>query len=322
MKSSTAALALAGACFVGFADPVHAEIKLNDTLSMDGFLAGSYTLDTPNPGVSSDHFGEDEALLMFRVSAAPVGAVFGLYHDPAAAAPTSLLDAYVTFDAAGGVTVTGGRFLCLVGYEAFHSVDNPTISFANNEFLTIAHSYHDGLKIERTGQAWAGGVAIMDSLHAGSGPNRGDGELKDNQGYEAYVSFKGVPDFVLNVSVGYDTPSTAAPASWVGDAWATWQLTPDTKLVVDHARKDGGRGDRGSNWLALVDHRVNDRWSAAFRVSGERLEGGGKFTRYTVTPALKLTPALTVRAELSRTDYQNSSVDNITSAGIQAFVRF
>lgn len=323
MKIRVLMLAAAGILIASLATPAQAEIKLNDTFSVSGFLSGSYQHDKPSPGSATDHVGLDDALLAFRYDSAPVGAVASIYHVPDATEETALLDAYLTFEAGDGLTITAGKFQSLIGYEAFFSPDNPSITFANNELIAVAPpNYHSGLKIERGTDSWSLGVAVLDCIYSSTSATRGDGELKNNQGYEAFAGFKGIKDLVVNVSAGYEGRSLSTQEVFVYDVWASYQLSPSTKLVADWSAKDAGTGDRGYNWIALVDHELTDRASIALRVSGEYLQGGGRFTRYTVTPAVQLTPALTLRAEFSRTDYQRSAIGSATAVGVQAFVKF
>jgi hypothetical protein len=322
MKHPASALALAGLCLAGLAAPAVAEIKLNDQFSVSGFLAGSYALDTPSPGKSSDHLDIDNGLLAFRGKSGPAGFVVSLYHEPGTPQETTLLDAALSYETAAGLTVTAGRFQSLLAYEAYFAVDNPNVAFANNELLTIAPGFHSGVKLEHGTDTWSVGAAVLDSVYSGSNYLKGDGELKNNQGFEAVFSFKAIKDLVITVDAGYEGATPVSHQAAVGDIWVTWQVNAGVKVAADYARKDGGRGDRGSNWIFLIDHQLRENLSAAFRISGEKLQGGASFTRYTLTPAFKLTPALTVRAEVSRTDYRNHTVDHVTSAGVQAFVKF
>jgi hypothetical protein len=323
MKIRVLVPTVVGMLLTGLVPCARAEIKLHDAVSVSGFLSGSYQLDQPRPGSSTDHLGLDDALLAFRYASAPVGAVASLYHVPDAPEETAVLDAYVSYDAGDGVTVTAGKFQSLIGYEAFFSPDNPSISFANNELISIAPpNYHSGLKLERGTDAWSLGLAVLDCIYSSTSATHGDGELKNNQGYEAYVGFKAIKDLVINVSAGYEGRSPTAQETFVYDVWASCQITPATKLVADWSAKDAGTGDRGYNWIALVDHALGDRTSVALRVSGEYLQGGGRFTRYTVTPALQVTPALTLRAEVSHTDYQRAAIGRATAVGVQAFLKF
>lgn len=322
MKFPVSVLARAGLCLAGLAAPAAAEIKLNDRFSVSGFLAGSYSRETPSPGKSSDRLDVDNGLLAFRGKSGTAGFVVSLYHEPGTPQETTLLDAAFSYETPGGVTLTAGRFQSILAYEAYFSVDNPNVSFANNELLTIAPGYHSGIKFERSTDAWSAGAAILDSVYDGGNYLKGDGELKNNQGFEASFSFKGIKDVVVTVDGGYEGGTPTSHQAAMGDLWVTWQVNPGVKVAADYGRKDGGRGDRGSNWIFLIDHQLHENLSAAFRVSGEKLQGGGSFTRYTFTPSLRLVSGLTVRAEVSRTDYKNHAVDHATTVGVQAFLKF
>lgn len=322
MKFPTSWLALASLCLIAVTAPVRAEIKLHDQFSLSGFLAGSYSLETPNPGKSSDRLDVDNGLLAFRGQSGPAGFVVSLYHEPGTPQETTLLDAALCYEAPGGYTVTAGRIQSILAYEAYFSVDNPNIAFANNELLTIAPGYHSGIKVERGSDTWSAGAAILDSVYDGGNYLKGDGELKNNQGFEAALSYKGLKDVVITLDGGYEGGTPTSHQAAMGDIWVTWQVNAGVKVAADYGRKDGGRGDRGSNWLFLIDHELHQNLSAAFRVSGEKLQGGGSFTRYTFTPSFRLVSGLTLRAEVSRTDYKSSPLGHVTTAGVQAFVKF
>ena len=322
MKIRAFALATAGALSLGCAQTALAEIALNDSFAVSGFVSGSYLRHETNPGSSTDHFGLDQALVAFRGKSGPAGFVVSLYHEPGTPQETTLLDAALNYQAGSGLAFTAGRFQSILGFECYFSVDNPNLAFANNELLTIAPGYHSGIKVEGGSAAWSGGAALLDSVYSGTNYLRGDGELKGNQGFEAFVSFKGIKALVVTVGAGHEGAGALTPQASLYDIWATYQLTPSTLLAADWSQKDGGAGDRGHNWIALVRHDLSARVSAAFRVSADKLKGGAGLTRYTVTPSFQVTPALTLRTEYSRTNYRNHPVGNDTAVAVQAFLKF
>jgi hypothetical protein len=322
MKIRALALAAAGALSLGCVQTALAEIALNDAFSVGGFVSGSYFWEKPNPGRAADHFGLDHALVAFRGKSGPAGFVVSLYHEPSTPEETTVLDAALSYQTGSGLGVTAGRFQSILGYEGYFSVDNPNLAFASNELLTIAPGYHSGIKVEGGSDVWSGGAALLDSVYSGANYLRGDGELKDNQGFEAFVSFKGVKDLVVTLGAGHEGAGAATPQASLYDIWANYQLTASTLLAADWAQKDGGAGDRGHNWMALVRHDFSDRVSAAFRVSGEKLKGGAEFTRCTVTPSLRVSQSLTLRAEYTHTNYRGHPVGHDAAVAVQAFLKF
>jgi hypothetical protein len=81
-------------------------------------------------------------------------------------------------------------------------------------------------------------------------------------------------------------------------------------------------GDEGYNWLAFYSYNFAPRVSSAFRVSGEKLEDGPGFTKFTVSPAYRVNDNFLVRAEVSHYDYTKHTADTALFFGIQSVFRF
>ncbi len=325
--------------FVGVASLVsaltaHADIKLTDNLKVSGYAVGAYTLYSPNPGTSTDSLfdaskappgaGDSNAVdLTFTADYKPVTGVISLFDFPNTAAGLNVLDAYVSYDAGGGVTVTGGKFLSYLGYESFYPILMSQISYANGDFLGAIPAYHTGLKIDYLQGGTGAGFAVLDSVYSPYGYNRGDGELRHNAGYEGYVT-QTVGNLTVWGGFGYDSKGGFEPHSVLTlDVWLSYALNKATTLAAEYQHKDGGLGARGYNWLAFADYAFTPKTSCAFRISGETMSDGGPgFTKYTICPAYTVTDHLTVRAEYSYYDYKDYTVSNASFFGVQALFKF
>ena len=115
--------------------PAFAEVKLNENFSTSGYIAGSYRYTDFDPSDSADKFDIDAAKLLFNASYKPVSATLSFYYAPNAPEDVTVLDAFVTYDTGTGVTITGGKFLSYLGYEAFDIPAMSQISYANGDFL-------------------------------------------------------------------------------------------------------------------------------------------------------------------------------------------
>ncbi|HWA11278.1 MAG TPA: outer membrane beta-barrel protein [Opitutaceae bacterium] len=323
MTKQAIQLAGSAALLLGLAIPSFAEVKLNDNFSVSGYVEGSYQFTDPDPGPATDKFNIDSAQLLFTGNFKPVTAVASLFYVPNAVQETTLLDAYVTYDAGGGVSITGGKFLSYLGYESFFTVNNPEITFANGDFLAAIPGYHDGVRLDYSDKDWGAGVALLDSVGS---PFylKGDGELKHNAGFEGYLSYKGVTDLTLWAGAAYDTQGGyLAHSNSVFDFWAQYQMDKKTMVAAEFATRDGGTGAKGYNWLTLCTYSFTDKISTAFRLSGEKMNNGGPgFIRYTIAPGVAVTDKLTVRAEVTYTDYDKFTSNNAVFAGVQAFIKF
>jgi hypothetical protein len=317
---SAALLALASAV------PALAEVKLNENFSVSGYAVGSYTGTNYKPGEYADRFDLDAVKTAFTANFKPVSGTISFYHVPGAPDSITVLDAYATYDVGNGVTVTGGKFLSYLGYEAFDIPNMLQLSYANGDFLAPIPGYHSGLRLDYGDETQAAGVALVDSVYSGPNYLKGDGELKHNAGFEAFYSYKGIKDLTLWTGIGYDTKGNVIHKDDEIFTWDFWaQYTIDSKSFVagEIAMKDGGAGDKGYNWLALYSYAVTDKVSTVFRVSGEDVKDGASLMRYTFAPTYTLTSNLSVRAEYSYTDYKdNPAADQKHFFGVQAIFKF
>lgn len=325
LRQTLAGTAALTACVSAFAD-----IKINDSLSTSGYIVGSYQYTKPSGDSapeSTDRFDLDAAKLLFSANLKQATGVISFYHVPGAPDSVTVLDAYATYNAGNGITVTGGKFLSYLGYEAFDIPNMAQISYANGKFLGVIPGYHTGVKFDFSDEVQGVGLALVDSVYSGSYYLRGDGELKHNGGFEGYYTYKGIKDLTLWAGFGYDTKGNTIhknDAIVALDFWLSYQLTPAASVGAEYAHKDGGPGDTGYNWLAFFGYNHTEKFSTAYRISGEEMEDDGpKFTKFTFAPSYKLTENLIVRAEYSYTDYTRYAGANSENFfGVQGIFKF
>lgn len=303
-----------------------ADITVNETLSVSGYAVGSYRLTDSDPGTATDRLDLDAAKTLFTTSFKPVTGVVSIYYQPGAPSDVTVLDAYATLDLGGGSTVTAGKFLSYLGYEAFDIPNMAQISYANGDFLAPIPGYHTGIKWDYAGEQSGFGLAVVDSVYSGPNYLKGDAELKKNAGFEGYYVYKGIPEMTVWTGFGYETKGNVIhrnDAIVTLDIWLGYNLTKYSTIGLEYVHKDGGIGDTGYNWLAFYGYALNAKWSSAFRVSGEELRDGGPgFMKYTVSPAYKVNDNLLVRAEISRYDYSRFTSDRATFFGLQGVFKF
>jgi hypothetical protein len=303
-----------------------ADVKVNETLTVSGYAAGSYRVTDPDPGENFDRLDIDAVKALFAFNYKPVTGNVSLYYQPNAPHDVTVLDAFATVDAGGGSTVTFGKFLSYLGYEAFDIVNMSQITYANGDFLGPIPGYHTGVKYDFSDQNVGFGVALVDSVYSGPNYLKGDGELKHNAGFEGYFVYKAVPDLTLWFGFAYDTKGNVIHKNneiFTLNFWASYNLTKQSTFAVEYVHKDGGPGDEGSNWLAFYNYTFDSKFSTAFRVSGEKLKGNGpEFVRGTVSPAYKVNDNFLVRAEVSYTDYDNHGWNKALFFGLQTVFKF
>lgn len=319
-----------------------ADVKLNDNFSISGYAAGSYeyskwkgykatdslfdgTKDTPSA---------DAVKAALTASFKPVTGVISLYYVPNLSTnELTVLDAYVTYDAGEGVTITAGKFLSWMGYEAFDTPNMAQITYGAPTvgYLGAIPAYHSGLKVEYGDKEQATGVALVDSVYSPNGFAKGDGELKHNAGFEAYYTYKAIQDFTFWAGAVYDTAGGFQPHSvWMLDVWGQYQVNKQVAVAAEVTDKNGGPWLKGYDWLLYLNYASNDKFSTVFRISGEQLSsttkaaafaaGRSNYMQFTVGPSMAVSPNLTVRAEVSFYNYKDTP--DKTFIGVQGVFKF
>jgi len=327
------------ASLLALAATASADIKLNDNFSVGGYMAGSYEYFSPDPGASSDSLfngakdtpSADAIKSIFTANFKPVTGVVSLFYIPNIPSGVmrnelTVLDAYVAYDAGGGVTITGGKFLSYLGYEAFDPVNMSQITYSPVTVGTLGSipAYHTGVKADYADKVFGAGFAVLDSVFSPNGIDKGDGELKHNAGFEGYVKYTGVTDLTLWAGFAHDTKGNFQSHSVsIYDVWAEYKVMKELTIAGEFAIKDGGEFAKGTTWLAYANYAFTDKYSVVGRIGGEDLSGstaGANFVQYTVGPSVKLSDNLTVRAEYSYYDYDGGF--NKSLFGVQAIFKF
>ncbi len=325
------------AALLALATTASADIKLNDNITFSGYAVGAYMNYKASSATGVDSLFDaskpipgggdsNDVLTKFTLNFKPVTGVISFNYFPNVGGSNefTLLDAYATYDAGDGVTVTGGKFLSYLGYESFYPASMDQISYANGDFLGAIPGYHSGVKVDYADKVQGVGLAVVDSVYSPYGGTRGDGELKHNAGLEGYYTYTGVTDLTLWAGFAYDTKGGFQPHSvFTFDFWASYQATKALRVAAEFVSKDGGTGAKGTDWILFANYTFSDKVSSTFRISGEEMsDGGPKFTKYTVAPAYALTANLAIRAEYSYYSYSNYTSSDASFFGVQAILKF
>ena len=311
---------------LAFVSVASADVKLNDNFSVGGYVVGSYTYVSPDPGSSADRLDLDAVKTIFTGTFKPVTGVVSLFYPGPAGNDLTILDAYATYDTGGGYSVTAGKFLSYLGYEAFDPVNMTQITYGaptSSPLFTIP-AYHSGIRLDYGSDSSAFGLALLDSVYNGPNIYKGDGELKGNAGFEGFYAYKGTPGLTLWAGFAYDSKGNLLSHSVLTlDFWAQYAVNKQVTVAGEFANYDGGTGAKGSSWLAFLSYASTDKISTIFRVSGASLDAatpGADYMQYTVCPTLKLTDNLSVRAEYSYYDYDGGATKSFF--GVQGLFKF
>ncbi|MDR1283596.1 MAG: porin [Opitutaceae bacterium] len=324
-------LAGLGLTAAAVAAPAFAEVAINQYLSIDGYAVAAGLISDKPPGSdkkASTLFNSgagqyDSAKFGIAGKYKDFGGYVSLLYVPERGSDSSsgILDIYATWTA-GDFTITGGKFLSYLGYESFYPINMTQISYAPGSGIP---GYHTGVKVDYAGKDFSAGVAVVDSLQPGPGGfNEGDGDFSD-VAFEAYVSYTGIDRLTVFAGVGYDTGNNDEPSGspledgqFVFDLWASYAVNGKLTLAGEFTYAENVNH---YFWLLLARYTFTDKVSGIARISSTDGDNGGDDgLKFTVSPTYTITENLSVRAELSCTDWKDA--DSEWFYGVQALFKF
>lgn len=302
----------------------HADVKVNDVFSVNGYVVGAATNTDVDGGGNIDTYFESkgspaivnaDAVKLGVLAAKGSWSAYGsALYLPGAANEAGLLDAYATYDTGAGLKLTGGKFLSYLGYEAFDPINMAQLTYGSTIFAIPA--YHTGAKLDYATKTWSVGVAVVDSVFSGPrGFFEGDREYSDDVGIEAIATYTGIDKLTIFAGIATENTDGAADDLFIFDLWAQYAVTD--KLTI--AGEFDTQSDVMTGWLAFANYKFTPKFSTAFRISGVSWDGGGDDTKYTIAPTYTIDNNLSLRAEFSA---GNGDSGDYTFVGGQIVFKF
>lgn len=290
-----------------------------DWVKVSGYGAVAYTYNDNGTETFADGNTPFDALKVgFEGSQGPFGGYASLFYTPGVAGDDGgILDAYLTYKA-GDFTITGGKYLSYLGYEAFDAINMNQITYAAG--IGAIPAYHSGIKVDYATDTFGAGFSFSDSIVGdGDGFWTGDEEFSEDQGYEGYITYKGIDKLTLWAGFGYE--NTDPGQDWITyDFWASYDLTDKLTLAAEIAYHEDPTVE-GVQGILFAKYAFTDKISTVGRFGvAERANGGVDEYSYTIAPTYAFCDSFMVRAELTYTD---SAPDNDSVfTGIQALAKF
>jgi hypothetical protein len=249
--------------------------------------------------LGSDAMG-GQVELNFSYSTGPVSAMVGLdFGEYSKYGPAdNLEEAYVTYDFGSGFSVTAGKMLSYMGFEAFdptnmyqysyaYDIDATTISENGIQSIYDAHDY--GASVDYSADSFSVGVWSS---------------LEDDAGYEFALAYTGLENFTAKAiwsdfsKQGYEKETF----------WVSYQLGK-LLLAGEIAEKDStdqaANGNDVEGYLVMANYALTDSAAVTLRYSEEEVSAattpapiydGAKFT---ISPSYVFTDNLSGLVEYS-----------------------
>ena len=291
-----------------------------DWIKVSGYAAIAYTNTDDNAIGETFADGNtpfDAVKVGFTGTQGPFGGYVSLFYTPdVPGEDAGILDAYATYTA-GGFTITGGKYLSYLGYEAFDTVNMNQLTYATG--IGAIPAYHTGVKVDYATDTFGAGFSVSDSITGGDGFWSGDDEFGDDQGYEGYITYKGIDKLTLWAGFGYE--NTDNSQDWITyDFWASYALTEKLTVAGELAYHEDP-GVEGIQGLLFGQYAFTEKFSGVARFGiAERANDAGDDYSYTIAPTYKFCENFLARAELTYND--KAEDQDFVFYGVQALAKF
>ena len=278
-------------------------VKINNNLSINGFLDGSYVL-TDTDAADSQSLGADEAELNFVLTN---GAVSGLIAiDSGEASGNADLDieqAHFTYDLGNGISVTLGRYGSALGFEREDPAGLYTYSRAYNSSAANVGNIDNGNVVEGLTVAYA---ADQFSVAASFENSKGADLENDDLNLELSFSYTGIADMVIGGGYFFDNQQVNANETDVMNIHASRSFG---KLLVaaEYTEISTDALDRDA-YMVLADYDYTDKIGVALRFSKEEVDASNDYEKITIAPNYSITDNLGAILEFS--DIESSGTDS------------
>jgi len=263
-----------------------AAIKIDDKLSLSGFLDMSATSTFPDGGDPTLNAAFDQFELDFSYKFADqLTAQVDL--NSLGGGAMALEQAYLTYTS-GPLAVTAGKFLSASGFEAAE----PTGLYQYSYSSTLVYGgYMNGASVAYT-------LSPMVTLYGavvGSIWNGFDTDLTE-PGYEAQVAL--TPMEGVTVKAGYFTEDVGAYYKGLINVWGSYTAGPLTAaLEVNSVSNWSADGDNGLGYLVMGNYKLSDKLGITGRYSALDTDAAGLSNEVTVSPGYAVSDYWFVLAE-------------------------
>ena len=274
-------------------------VKVNNNLSINGFIDGSYQLTEQTAGKTQE-LGVDEVEINFVVSAGAVSGLVALDTDiPGGVAAEDNIDieqAHFTYDLGNGVAVTFGRYGSALGFEREDPAGLYTFSRAYGtgaasdfNFGDVDGGPVDGITVSYTAESF--------SLAASFEEDAARNLDQDDLDLELSFTYTGIAGVTLGGGYFYHNEADPAEEEDKLNIHASKQVGK-LLLAGEYSQIEAAGLDRDA-YLLLADYDVNDKLGVALRFSNAEIAANSDYESFTIAPNYAITDNLGAIIEYS-----------------------
>ena len=284
-------------------------ISITDNLGVRGFVQGSYEK-SDVAGADNEKLDMNWADVDFLFSSEKVGAEV---HLRSSGDTVNLEQAFLTYDLGGGLNVTGGKYLSLLGYEG----DEPYKLYQRSMAYVIGNdnkipfaAYHQGVKAAFSSGDLSGAISVVDSVY------NSDGDAAD-VGFEAQIKYTGLGDFTIAIGTAQENDTTAGVDDYY-NFWVEYGGIDSLILGAEYNSYEIGGAD-GDSWMLMGNYSVNEKLGVTLRLS--EVEEGTTYEadKFTISPSYSFSDSLLGRLEYSTGEVGADDVDYFSIEALFTF---
>ena len=279
-------------------------IEVNDNLSINGFIDGSYNKTDNSAAANSESLGLDEIEVNFLLN---VGSVSGAIHVDTEGGTDSvdIEQAHFTYSLDNGVSFTLGRYGSALGLER----EDPAGLYTHTRAYSNAYNFGDvdsagsneGLKVAYSAEDFSVAVSFQEAVGAAL--------ATEDLNTEISVSYTGMENVVLNAGYFVDNGVAGAERDVFG-LNATY-TAGKALLGAEYITADDDVTTNGEDaFLLLVDYDVSDKLGVAVRYSEWENSSTNDYSKITIAPNYAITESLGAILEYSDTDSGTANADS------------
>ena len=193
-----------------------------------------------------------------------------------------LEEAIITYDFGNGFSVTGGKMLSYLGFEAYDPTNMYQYSYAYDQgggAQNIYDAYDDGVSLDYGSDMFSVGVFAS---------------VEQDGGYEYAFAFTGIENLTVKaIMADWDAYETTT-------YWASYQMEK-LLLAAEVAEKDNTTGNDIEGWLIMGNYAVTDAIGLTLRYSEQEV-GTDEYEKITISPSYVFTDNLSALIEYSTYD--------------------
>ena len=309
----------------------HAQIKLTDNLSLSGFLDMSAGTSLVEDEDTEANAAFDQFELDFHFANDKVSARVDVDSTSTSSEVSRLIgleQAHVSYAFSDKFSITAGRFLSCIGFEAAEPADMYQYSWSQG----IPYpGYQDGVAINFTLNDQVGIYASMVESVWGN-PMSSSLNLPS---FEAQVALTPIDKLTTKIGFAGDVLSNGAGTEYLQsevNAWAQFDVADNFFVAAeldllgnwDAIAKDGNlrpEGDSGMHFLGMANYGLTDKVAVTARFSGYKVGDGDLETELTLSPSYTFTDSWGGLVELRQTlaDADGNSRTDIAIETIYTF---